>query len=144
MNARVGKTDSSFTGLNLLEMRGGDFEWVNLRGGKPSVILFWDKELDSHARNAAFNELKGIDTARVQVIDINIDGDSTLWHNMVDSTGTSWHHYWVPGSIMNSEIVRLNIRATPTLVVTDSLGKQQYRGNDPIKARMAAEKVCGP
>ena len=141
MSTRERKGDTSITSLNMLEMSAGDFETVNFTGGKPSVILFWDKELYPHLRNSAFDELKAIDTTRVHVVDINIDSDSAQWHNDVASTGTTWRHYWVPGSMMNSEIMRLHVTSTPTFIVTDSLGKQKYRGDDPVKARQAAESL---
>ena len=43
--------------------------------------------------------------------------------------------------MMNSEVIRLQITSTPTIIVTDSLGKQQYRGNDAIEARLAVERI---
>lgn len=141
MATRARKGDTSITSLNLLEMKTGDFESVNFRGGKPSVILFWDKNLDTQARKAAFGELMDLDTTRIQVLDINIDSDSTMWHNDVTKTGTTWKHYWVPGSMMNSAIVRLNLTSTPTIIITDSIGKQIYRGDNPIKTRQTAESL---
>lgn len=141
MATRAQQGSKSITSLNLLEMKAGDFESVNFTGGKPSVVLFWNKELDTQARNAAFGELMDLDTTRVQVLDINIDSDSTMWRHNVTSTSTTWKHYWVPGSMMNSAIVKLNITSTPTFIVTDSLGKQIYRGDNPIKTRQTAESL---
>jgi len=141
MMNRVKKGETSITSLNLLEMKSGDFESVRFTGGKPNVILFWDKELMTHERSTAFDELKALDTTRVHVVDINIDSDSTMWHNNVATTGATWRHYWVPGSMMNSEIMKLNVTSTPTFIVTDSLGKQKYRGADAIKARKTAESL---
>ena len=36
---------------------------------------------------------------------------------------------------MNGEIASLQVDKTPTIIVTDSLGNQQYRGENAIKAR---------
>ena len=44
-----------------------------------------------------------------------------------------------PGSMMNGEIASLQVDKTPTIIVTDSLGKAIYRGNDAIKARQTVE-----
>jgi hypothetical protein len=136
---RLKNPNTSLTSLNLLEMESDDFKVAKLAGTKPSVILFWDKDLENNKRSSAFEELKMLDTTRVNIIDINIDSDSTQWRNTVAATASKWKHYWAPGSMMNSELLRLQIKTTPTIIVTDSLGHQQYRGDDPIKARQTAE-----
>lgn len=86
-------------------------------------------------------ELKMLDTARVQIMDINLDIDSIGWYQATMQDNTSWKHYWVPGSMMNSSIVNLKVKNTPTIIVTDSLGKQKYRGTDAIIARQTVEEM---
>ncbi len=130
---------TTLTSLNLLEMESDDFKAAQFKGTKPSVILFWDKDMESDKRRSAFEELKMLDTTRVNVVDINIDSDSTRWRSMVTEAQAVGKHYWVPGSIMNSELLKLQITSTPTIIVTDSLGRQQYRGNDPVIARQTVE-----
>ena len=135
------KGDTSIITLNLLEMTSDDFEVAKFAGDKPSVIYFWDKDMETQKRDDAFEELKMLDLTRVNIVDINIDSDSAQWRNTIASTQTTWKHYWVPGSMMNSRLLRLQIKSTPTFIVTDSLGKQQYRGNNPIKARQTVESL---
>lgn len=130
---------TSLTSFNMLEMTSDDFKVATFRGTKPSVIYFWEKEQDSNEGKAVVEELKMMDSTRVNIVDINIDIDTVGWRRAV--AGTSWKHYWVPGSMMNSEILRLQISSTPTIIVTDSLGKQLYRGDDPIKARQTVESL---
>lgn len=141
-NAIVMKPEDAEThiaSLNMLEMRSDDFEVAKFSGVKPSVIYFWDKDQDMREGREVVDELKMLDSTRVNIVDINIDIDSAGWRNAV--AGSSWKHYWVPGSMMNSELLRLRITSTPTIIVTDSLGQQQYRGNNPIKARQTAESL---
>lgn len=138
MRAKAGA--SSITSFNLLEMKSDDFEVATLTGtGRRNVLLFWDKDMEAIKRDAAFEELRMLDSTLVNIMDINIDSDSVQWRNIVGKTSTTWKHYWAPGSMMNSQLMRLQINSTPTVIVTDSLGKVQYRGTDPIKARQTAE-----
>jgi hypothetical protein len=138
MRAKAGA--SSITSFNLLEMKSDDFEVATLTGtGRRNVLLFWDKDMEAIKRDAAFEELRMLDSTLVNIMDINIDSDSVQWRNIVGKTSTTWKHYWAPGSMMNSQLMRLQINSTPTVIVTDSVGKVQYRGADPIKARQIAE-----
>lgn len=143
IKGRQAKPSTQIGTLNLLEMSSDDFEMASFVGSKPSVLFFWDKDVEKLERSAVIDELKMLDSTRVHIVDVNIDGDSVLWHSLVAADGTSWKHYWVPGSMMNSEVIRLQITSTPTIIVTDSLGKQQYRGNDAIEARLAVERING-
>lgn len=143
IKGRQTKPSTQIGTLNLLEMSSDDFEMASFVGSKPSVLFFWDKDVEKLERSAVIDELKMLDSTRVHIVDVNIDGDSVLWHSLVAADGTSWKHYWVPGSMMNSEVIRLQITSTPTIIVTDSLGKQQYRGNDAIEARLAVERING-
>ncbi len=138
---RTKKGVATITSLNLLEMTTDDFESAKILGDKPSVIYFWDKDMENEKRSAAFEEFKMLDTARVNIIDINIDSDSAQWRSNVAASGSTWKHYWAPGSIMNSDLLKLQISTTPTIIVTDSLGKQLYRGDSPVNARQTVESM---
>lgn len=130
---------TTLTSLNMLEMESDDFKAAQFTGIKPSIIFFWDKDMDNNKRRSAFEELKMLDTTRVNIVDINIDSDSTRWRSMVTEAQAVGKHYWVPGSMMNRELLKLQITSTPTIIVTDSLGHQKYRGDDPVKARQTVE-----
>lgn len=141
IRGRQAKPSTKIGTLNLLEMSSDDFEMASFVGTKPSVLFFWDKDVEKQERSSVIEELKMLDSTRVNIVDVNIDSDSISWHRLVAGDGTSWKHYWVPGSMMNSEVIRLQITSTPTIIVTDSLGKQQYRGKDAIKARQTVETI---
>ncbi|MBR5118786.1 MAG: hypothetical protein IK100_09100 [Muribaculaceae bacterium] len=141
LKARAKKPATKLTSLNIFEQSTGDFQMAHIKGDKPSVIVFWDRKLGSNKRKEIFDEMKMLDLSQVQVMDISLDIDSTGWYFATHQDGTTWKHYWVPGSMMNGEIVNLQVNTTPTIIVTDSLGNQQYRGDNPIKARQTVENI---
>lgn len=141
LKARAKKPATKITSLNIFEQSSGDFQVANIKGDKPSIIVFWDRDLGMNDRKKIFDELKMIEPSQAQVMDISLDIDSTGWHYATHRDAITWKHYWVPGSMMNGEIVNLQVNTTPTIIVTDSLGNQQYRGNDPIKARQTVESL---
>ena len=141
LKAREKKPATKITSLNIFEQSSGDFQMAKIKGDKPSVIVFWDRELGQNDRKMIFEEMKMLDATQVQVLDISLDIDTTGWYYATHQDGTTWKHYWVPGSMMNGEIVGLQVNTTPTIIVTDSLGNQKYRGDNPIKARQTAEDI---
>ena len=141
LKSREKKPTTKITSLNIFEQGSGDFESAKIAGNKPSVIVFWDRDLSQNKRKMIFEEMKMLDAAQVQVLDISLDIDSTGWYYATHQDGTTWKHYWVPGSMMNGEIVSLQVNTTPTIIVTDSLGNQLYRGQDAIIARQTVEDM---
>ncbi len=142
LKARSKKPATKITSLNIFEQSSGDFQVAHIKGDKPSIIFFWDREMGMNDRKTVLEELKMLDASLVQVMDISIDIDSTGWYYATHQNGgTSWKHYWVPGSMMNGEIVALQINSIPTIIVTDSLGNQQYRGDDAVIARQHVENM---
>ncbi|MBO4722798.1 MAG: DUF4369 domain-containing protein [Muribaculaceae bacterium] len=141
LKARSKEPATKITSLNIFEQSIGDFQMARIAGDKPSIIFFWDRDLGMNNRKQIFDELKMIDPSQAQVMDISIDIDSTGWYYATHQLDSSWKHYWVPGSMMNGEIVSLQVNTTPTIIVTDSLGNQKYRGADPIKARQTIESL---
>ena len=135
------KAVTTLSTLNLIDSGSDDFETVQIFGSKPWVILFWDKSTDTQLRRNAIEEMRMLDGAAVNCLDVNIDPDSVGWHRTLLNDNTGWRHLWVPGSVMNSEIVKLQILETPTVIVTDSTGRQLYRGDDAVRARQTVESM---
>lgn len=125
--------------MNLMEMESQDFQMVSLADSLPSVVVFWDKSVTDQEHTAAIEELKMLDPATVHVFDVNVDSDSVGWHKTIAKDSTSWKHYWAPGSVMNSDLLRLKLNTLPTIIVTNKIGKQLYRGNDASHARQTVE-----
>lgn len=141
LKARSKKPITKITSLNIFEQSSGDFQMAKIKGDKPSLIFFWDRDLGLSDRNKIIEEMKMIEPSQAQLMDISLDIDSTGWYFATHQNNTSWKHYWVPSSMMNGEIVGLQVDKIPTIIVTDSLGNQQYRGDDPIKARQTIENI---
>lgn len=141
LKSRAKKPVTKLTSLNIFEQSSGDFQMASIKGSKPSIIVFWDRELGASKRKEIFEELKMIDPTHTQIMDISIDIDSTGWYYATHQDGATWKHYWVPGSMMNGEIASLQVNNTPTIIVTDSLGNQVYRGDDAIIARQTIENI---
>lgn len=141
LKARSKKPTTKITSLNIFEQSSGDFQMAKIKGDKPSLIFFWDRDLGLSDRNKIIEEMKMIEPSQAQLMDISLDIDSTGWYYATHQNNTSWKHYWVPSSMMNGEIVGLQVDKIPTIIVTDSLGNQQYRGDDPIKARQTIENI---
>jgi len=139
LKSRQQKPITSIRSMNLLEMESQDLQAAVIEGSKPSVLMFWSKDVEDQDYDMAIEELKMIDGERVQIMDINIDSDSVGWYKKVDQEGSTWKHYWVPGSIMNSQVIKLQITSVPTIIVTDSTGVQKYRGDNAVKARQTVE-----
>ena len=141
LKSREKKPVINIRSLNLIEQSSGDFETVRMVGNKSSVVVFWDREVGAAVRKMIVEELKMLDSGSVQVLDVSLDVDSIGWYYATKQDASTWRHYWVPGSMMNASIVELKVKTTPTIIVTDSLGKQQYRGDDAVKARQTAENL---
>lgn len=141
LKARSKKPTTKITSLNIFEQSSGDFQMAKIKGDKPSLIFFWDRDLGLSDRNKIIEEMKMIEPSQAQLMDISLDIDSTGWYYATHQNNTSWKHYWAPSSMMNREIVSLQIDKIPTIIVTDSLGNQVYRGNDAIIARQTVEDL---
>ena len=137
------KPVTSIRTLNMYEMQSGDFASARIAGRRPSMIFFWNKDISSMDRTNIIAEMQMIDSTRVQMLDVNIDPDSAGWYRTIKQDGTSWKHYWVPGSMMNSNIKDLQLNTSSTVIVTDSLGRQLYRGENAITARQTIEQIVG-
>ena len=137
------KPVTSIRTLNMYEMQSGDFATARIVGRRPSMIFFWNKDISTMDRRDVIAEMQMLDTARVQILDVNIDADSAGWYYAIKQDGTSWKHYWVPGAMMNSSVKDLQLNSSNTVIVTDSLGRQLYRGDNPIKARQTIEQIVG-
>lgn len=141
LKSREKKPITTISSLNMIEQSSGDFQVARMVGSKSSVIFFWERDMGSNDRKIIVDELKLLDPDRVQVLDVSLDIDSVGWYFITKNDASSWKHYWVPGSMMNGTIMNLKVKTTPTIIVTDSLGKQKYRGNDAVKARQMAESL---
>lgn len=75
------------------------------------------------------NELvKDYQRRRLEILELSLQSDSTAWRNSISYDSAKWVQAWVPGGNAVSQIRNLSIPKTPFFIVTDSMGKQVYRG----------------
>ena len=120
---------------------GGNFETFSPLT-HTSVILFW---LSTDKRRAdyveAMRRLGERNDKRLQIVDISLDADTATWHRTVRADSTEWLHYWAPGGVTDIALVSLHIQRLPLLIVSDSVGSIQYRGNDTTQMRIAVDRL---
>ncbi len=71
---------------------------------------------------------------RIQVIDMSLDEDTVIWKKSIKNDSATWRQGWVVGAVSAHSIERLGISRLPFYIVSDSTGKQIYRGNSITKA----------
>lgn len=96
---------------------------------KPATLLYvWTPEVAHQQRCEQIKQLATRYGTRLQVADVCLAADSLQWRGALQDQAFVWPHYWAPEGPMNSQVKPMNITATPTFVVADSLGRVKYFG----------------
>lgn len=77
---------------------------------------------------------------RLSIFEISFDSDSTTWRRSIAPDSAKWLQAWTPGGAGGPAIRSLAIPLTPFFIVTDSTGKQLYRGSSITAAVNIIEK----
>lgn len=92
-------------------------------------LLVFTGERKSDTITNRLNELiKEYNKRRLAIVELSFQSDSATWRNSIRPDSAKWVQAWVPGGNAASQIRNLAIPTTPFFVVTDSMGKQLYRG----------------
>lgn len=66
---------------------------------------------------------------RLRIIEVSFAADTLLWKNIARrDTSNRWSQFWVPGGAANPNFEQLNVPRVPFYILSDSMGKQVYRG----------------
>ena len=65
---------------------------------------------------------------RLQVADVLVDGDTTVWRATFKADSTDWTHFWAPGGPNGRYMNTISTFTTPRYLLIDSLGIYNYRG----------------
>lgn len=65
----------------------------------------------------------------VKITDLSLDTDTLTWSRSTRRDSVSWDQGWVAGSISGLALDRLAIPGVPYFIVTDSAGRQLWRGS---------------
>lgn len=85
---------------------------------------------------------KSLHERRFKALEIAAMGDSTSWAIATARDSAKWMQGWLPGSVASPAVRALAIPSVPFFIVTDSTGRQIYRGHsrvaaeDTVKARL--------
>lgn len=85
---------------------------------------------------------KSLHERRFKALELAAMGDSTSWAIATARDSAKWMQGWLPGSVASPAVRALAIPSVPFFIVTDSTGRQIYRGHsivaaeDTVKARL--------
>lgn len=71
----------------------------------------------------------------LELLDLSIDPDTVTWSVGLRRDSVKWTAGWVAGSISGLALDRLGVPAVPYFIVTDSAGRQLWRGTEIDEAR---------
>ena len=69
---------------------------------------------------------------RLQIADISLDTDTTVWKKSIENDSATWQLGWVVGGVSSHSIDRFGINRLPYYIVADSTGRQLYRGTSIV------------
>ncbi len=68
------------------------------------------------------------DTQELQVVEVSLDSDSTVWKQKIEGDTVKWERRWAKNGYLDDGVRALHIQRLPYLVVADSLGRVVARG----------------
>ncbi|MBO5456663.1 MAG: hypothetical protein J6A20_09120 [Muribaculaceae bacterium] len=97
------------------------------------LVFVSDRKSDTITNR--LNELiKDYHRRRLEIMELSFQSDSATWRRSIRIDSAKWTQAWVPGGNAASQIRNLAVPTTPFFIVTDSLGKQLYRGRSIASA----------
>lgn len=118
----------------------GDLRTFTLHNGVDTVVRYIPSQNsyalivfnDAAKPDSVLRRLRSLRTdfakRPLQLIEISLAGDSTLWRTQVEKDSSTWLQAWVPGGVSAQSIRRFTVPRAPYYIVADSTGAQQYRG----------------
>ncbi|MGN0214192.1 MAG: hypothetical protein ACI4AH_05210 [Muribaculaceae bacterium] len=122
------ETNSHFFMFDLYESTG---KWSTFRANGHSFSMLWLWSRDDAKHRATADSIKQLTKTygkRLQVADVFVDGDTTVWRSTFKADSTNWTHFWAPGGPKSKYLSSLNTFTTPKYLLVDSLGIYHYRG----------------
>lgn len=126
----------------ILYSSADSIEGFNPSISKASLIYFWIPE--NNDRKEVLNKMKEISKkygkSKLQLADITLENDSSIWKKEIKTDSVSWKQFWGLGGRMNNAVRSMQVNTAPYFIVTDSIGVQLYRGNSVTDACNAVTK----
>ncbi len=92
------------------------------------LLVFTGERKSDTITNRLKELVKDYHKRRLAVMELSLQPDSSTWRYTIRPDSAKWSQAWVPGGNAASQIRNLSIPTTPFFLVTDSMGKQIYRG----------------
>lgn len=122
------EADKHFFMFDLYESTG---KWSTFRASGHSFSLLWLWSRDDANHRAVADSIKQLAKTygkRLQVADVLVDGDTTVWRSTFKADSTNWVHFWAPGGPNGKYMSAVSTFTTPRYMLVDSLGVYHYRG----------------
>ena len=123
---------------------GGDIDTLDPSKAGRSLLIFRDLS-DLFSLTPAHDSLKSIarDNAGSAILaDICLDPDSAAWQRSLRSDSLPGvRRTWLPHGLNDSTAMALGVRRLPFYIITDSRGKQIYRGDNLKEAVKTFRKL---
>lgn len=126
LQPNIAKVNTSF----ILYSNADSIESFNPSNSKVSLLYFWIPE--NKERKEVMKQLKNLNRtyakSKLQIADITLESDSSIWKNEIKSDSVSWKHFWGLGGRTNNAIKKMGVTSAPYYLVIDSAGNPIYRG----------------
>lgn len=123
--------------ITMRSLKGKDT--LRISRSKATLLYFSGFDSESPAHRDTLRALAKAfpDSSRRVIADIFLEPDSSLWRRTAlrDSVA-GLYHLWTPLSFSDPEVERLGVSRAGSFIVSDSKGKQLYRGRDAAKASL--------
>ena len=122
------ESNRHFFMIDLYESSG---TWSTLRanGYSFSLLWLWSRDDDNHRATAdSIRRIAHTYGKRLQVADIYVDGDTTIWRSTFKADSCDWKHFWAPGGPNGRYMNTISATSTPRYLLIDSIGIYNYRG----------------
>ncbi len=100
-----------------------------------TLLLFSGINTPDSLRRSLLEVRKKFATERLNIIETQVWGDTLDWRRHLRKDSATWKRGWAHGGVGHPGLRRIAIPHVPFLVLTDSTGKQIYRGNSIAEAR---------
>ena len=94
-----------------------------------SVIAVSD---GTHGRDSVLEAIRELarheKEGRFALLDLSVDTDTLVWTRSIRNDSATWEQGWAAGAISGQSLDRLGIPFVPYFILTDSTGRQLWRG----------------
>ena len=108
-----------------------------------SLLAFVGRSKPDSIRRILREFQKTLDKKRFREAEFTVMSDSATWAASIRRDSAKWVQAWLPGGVAHTAVRNLQVPYVPFFIVTDSLGRQLYRGGsvsaatDTVRSRLA-------